>query len=127
MDTQEIVAQVASKPKGFLTPERRRWMIIGVIFIAIVFNYMDRQIVSILKPILKSEFNLDDQGYAIIVNVFTVFYALMYPVSGWLVDRFGARLVMFYGVIAWSIACIGGGISRSVVQFTFFRGILGMA
>lgn len=111
----------------FLTPERRRWFIVGIIFIAIVFNYMDRQIVSILKPILKEEFSIGDEGYAVIVNVFTICYAIMYPVSGWLVDRFGARVVMFWGVVGWSLACIGGGLSRTVGQLTFFRGALGMA
>jgi ACS family hexuronate transporter-like MFS transporter len=108
-------------------PEIRRWFIIGIIFIAIVFNYVDRQIVSILKPILKKEFDINDAGYAVIINIFTVCYALMYPVSGWLVDRFGAKLVMFWGIISWSFACIGGGISRSIGQFTFFRGLLGLA
>lgn len=108
-------------------PEIRRWFIIAIIFIAIVFNYVDRQIVSILKPILKKEFDISDAGYAVIINIFTVCYALMYPVSGWLVDRFGAKLVMFWGIISWSFACIGGGISRSVGQFAFFRGLLGLA
>jgi ACS family hexuronate transporter-like MFS transporter len=112
---------------SFLIPERRRWFIVSVIFLAIVFNYFDRQIVSILKPILKNEFDLDDRGYAIILNIFTVCYAIMYPVTGWLVDKFGAKKIMFYGVIAWSVACIGGGLSRTFGQFTFFRGMLGMA
>lgn len=110
-----------------MTPERRRWLIVGVIFIATVFNYVDRQIVSILKPTLKQEFNINDAGYAVIINIFTVCYALMYPVTGWLVDRFGARLTMFYGVVAWSVVCIGGGISRSVAQFSVCRGMLGLA
>lgn len=110
-----------------MTPERRRWFIIAVIFIAIVFNYVDRQIVSILKPRLKAEFDIGDGGYAVIVNVFTVCYAMMYPVAGWLVDRFGARRVMLFGVLTWSLACIGGGISRTIGQFTFFRGLLGTA
>lgn len=113
--------------KPFLIPERRRWLIVAVIFLAIVFNYFDRQIVSILKPMLKKEFQLKDDGYAMIVNIFTICYALMYPVTGWLVDKFGARLTMFWGVIGWSVACIGGGLSRSVGQFTFFRGMLGAA
>ncbi|MDF2191146.1 MFS transporter [Paraflavitalea sp. CAU 1676] len=114
--------------KGYtLAPEKRRWFIIAIIFIAIVFNYVDRQVVSILKPILKTEFKLDDTGYAMIVNIFTFCYAVMYPVTGWLVDRIGARLVMFYGIITWSLACIGGGLSRSITQFGLFRGILGMA
>ncbi|PST84666.1 MFS transporter [Pedobacter yulinensis] len=112
---------------AFLLPERRRWLIIGVIFLAIVFNYVDRQIVSILKPVLKKEFKLGDDGYAVVVNIFTVCYALMYPVTGWLVDRFGPRLVMLWGVLTWSLACIGGGIARNFAQFTFFRGLLGLA
>ena len=92
----------------------------GIIFVTIVFNYVDRQMVSILKPLLKKEFTLDDSGYAVIVNIFTICYAIMYPVSGWLVDKFGAGRIMLYSILLWSAACIGGGISRTVVQFGFF-------
>jgi len=113
--------------KTLLSPEKRRWFIVAIIFLAIVFNYVDRQIVSILKPLLKSEFSLNDSGYAWILNIFTICYAVMYPVTGWMVDRFGARLVMFWGIITWSLACIGGGLSRTIGQFGFFRGLLGAA
>lgn len=113
--------------KTLLSPEKRRWFIVAIIFLAIVFNYVDRQIVSILKPLLKSEFNLNDSGYAWILNIFTICYAVMYPITGWMVDRFGARLVMFWGIITWSLACIGGGLSRTIGQFGFFRGLLGAA
>ncbi|WP_018625897.1 MFS transporter [Niabella aurantiaca] len=108
-------------------PERRRWIIITIIFIAVVCNYIDRQIVSVLKPLIKDEFSLDDSGYAVIINIFTVCYALSYPFAGWLVDRIGTRLTMFWGIIVWSLACIGGGISRTVGQFGFFRGMLGVS
>lgn len=67
---------------SLLAPDRRRWFIVVIIFIITVFSYVDRQVVSILKPILKDEFSLDDNGYALIINVFTICYALMYPVSG---------------------------------------------
>lgn len=107
--------------------QKRRWLIIVVIFLAIVFNYYDRQIVSILKPMLKDEFDLGDDGYALVINVFTVFYALMYPVSGWLVDRYGERKVMLVGILGWSVACLGGGLSRTFGSFLFFRGMLGAA
>lgn len=113
--------------KALLSPEKRRWFIVAIIFVAIVFNYVDRQIVSILKPVLKSEFSLNDGGYAMLLNIFTICYAIMYPVTGWMVDRFGARIVMFYGIITWSLACIGGGLSRTIGQFGFFRGLLGVA
>lgn len=111
----------------FIKPENRRWFIIAIAFLTIVINYIDRQLVSVLKPILKVEFDLDDAGYAVIVNIFTICYAAMYPVSGWLVDRFGPKKVMFLGIITWSLASIGGGISRTVAQFGFFRGLLGLA
>src|SRR3982751_258621 len=110
-----------------MTALRRRWVILALIFGAIVLNYVDRQILSILKPTLKAEFGFDDRGYATLVNVFTVSYAVMYPVSGWLVDRFGPRIVMGMGVVGWSLACIGGGFSRTVGAFGFFRAMLGLA
>lgn len=120
-------AATATPPPANRQGYRRRWFIVAVIFFGIVFNYVDRQIVSILKPEIKESFGLDDSGFAVILNVFTVCYAIMYPVTGWLVDKVGPRLVMLVGVITWSIACIGGGISRSVGAFGFFRGLLGLA
>lgn len=110
-----------------MKPTNRRWFIIAIIFLAIVFNYYDRQIVSILKPMLKAEYGLGDDGYALVLNIFTIFYALMYPVSGWLVDKIGERKVMLGGIIGWSIACFGGGLSKTFGSFLFFRGLLGAA
>jgi MFS transporter, ACS family, hexuronate transporter len=122
-----MVAGKTFDPMPPLTPSRRRWVILVLIFGAIVLNYFDRQIVSILKPTLKLEFGLDDSGYAVLANIFTVCYAGMYPVTGWLVDRFGARSMMLTGIIAWSTACLGAGLTRTFGQFAFFRGMLGMA
>jgi ACS family hexuronate transporter-like MFS transporter len=109
-----------------LIPERRRWLIVGIILFAIAFNYVDRQLLSILRPLLEKEFDITNQGYALIVNLFTICYALMYPVGGWLVDKYGAKFVMFFGLITWSLASIGGGFSRTVGQFGFFRALLGI-
>jgi len=105
----------------------RRWIILALIFCAIVLNYVDRQIVSILKPTLKVHFELDDSGYALLANIFTVCYATMYPVAGLLVDRFGARRMMLAGISTWSLACLCAGITRTFGQFAVFRGLLGIA
>lgn len=108
-------------------PQKRRWFIVVTIFIAIICNYLDRQLLSILKPTIKAAFEIGDDGYANVVNVFMICYAVMYPVTGWLVDKFGPKKVMLIGIIGWSVACIGGGLSTNVEQFTFFRGLLGLA
>ena len=108
-------------------PLRRRWFILAVIFSAIVLNYFDRQIVSILKPTLKLEFGMDDAGYARLVNIFAWCYAAMYPVAGWLVDRFGTGRLMLAGIVGWSAACLGAGFTRAFAPFAFFRGMLGLS
>lgn len=110
-----------------VSPLQRRWIIAVVIFFATVFNYFDRQILAVLKPLLKDQFRMDDSGYAWVVNLFTVCYAIMYPVSGWLVDRFGPKLIMLLGVLGWATASIGAGISQTLAQFAFFRGLLGIS
>jgi ACS family hexuronate transporter-like MFS transporter len=106
---------------------QRRWLILAIIFCAIVLNYFDRQIVSILKPTLKAEFHLDDSGYAVIANIFTFCYAVMYPLAGLLVDRFGAGRMMLAGMICWSASCVAGGVARTFAQLAVCRGLLGLA
>lgn len=108
-------------------PYLRRWIIVATIVIAIVCNYLDRQLLSILKPEILSHFSIGDIEFAWILNVFLICYAVMYPVSGILVDKFGPKPVMFGGIAAWSMACIGGGLSQDVYQFAVCRGILGLA
>src|SRR4026209_1975084 len=102
---------------SLLPPHRRRWIILALIFVAFALNYFDRQIVSILKPTLKTEFKMDDRGYALLVNIFAICYATMYPVTGWLVDRFGAGRLMLAGIISWSLACLGAGFTRAFGPF----------
>ena len=113
--------------EGLLSPRRRRWIILVLIFCGIVLNYFDRQIVAILKPTIKIEFRLDDAGYALLTNIFTVCYACMYPLAGWLVDRWGARSMMLAGLIAWSGACLGTGLTKTFGQLALCRGLLGLA
>jgi len=118
---------MAAVNSSFLTPERRRWIILGLIFLAMVLNYVDRQIVSVLKPTLKAAFEIDDRGYAVLVNVFIICYASTYAAAGWLVDRFGAGRIMLCGIVAWSSACLGAAFTKTFGQLAFFRGALGVA
>ena len=108
-------------------PNKRKWVIVATMFIAIICNYLDRQLLSILKPEILTHFGIEDLQYAWIVNVFLICYAIMYPISGILVDRFGSKKVMLGGIVAWSLACIGGGLAQTVWQFAVCRGILGLA
>jgi len=112
---------------NWLTPERRRWFILALIFGAMVLNYVDRQIVSVLKPTLKAEFGIDDRGYAWLLNAFVICYASTYAIAGWLVDRFGAGRMMLGGIVAWSSASLLCGFAGTFGQLLGCRALLGIA
>lgn len=106
---------------------RRVWWLLALLFGAAFLNYLDRQILSVLKPVIKAEFGIDDRGYAVIINVFTFCYAAAYIGTGWAVDRFGVRAAYaaFFGI--WSLATLAGGMARSLLFFTGCRAVLGLA
>lgn len=106
---------------------RRCIAIIVLMFAASFLNYIDRQVLSVLKPVIKTEFGIDDQGYALVVNVFTFCYAAAYIGTGWAVDRFGVRGAYTFFIGLWSLATIGAGLSKGLSMFTGFRGVLGLA
>ena len=78
---------------------KRRIFIVATLFVAIICNYLDRQLLSILKPEILEYFGIGDIQYAWIVNVFLICYAIMYPISGILVDKFGPKPVISVGIV----------------------------
>ncbi|MDR1789473.1 MAG: MFS transporter [Opitutaceae bacterium] len=114
-----------------IPPNLRRWLVVAIIFGAMVLGYIDRVTISFLADDIKALFHLTNTGYARVANVFIFFYAVMYPVSGWLIDRFGrgegVRFLMFGGILVWSLACAGAAFTRVVWSFGFCRAVLGLA
>lgn len=105
---------------------RRRWWIVALLFFATVINYVDRQTLSILSTTLRSELNLTDQDYANCVSAFLVSYAVMYSVSGRLIDTVGVKIGAAACVIWWSIAAALTGLARGPLSLAAFRFILGI-
>jgi len=64
-----------------------RWWIAVLLFLSVIINYIDRQCLSVLAPVITKELGLTPTGYANILNVFQIAYTLMYVGSGLLVDR----------------------------------------
>ena len=68
-----------------------RWWIGGLLLGSTIINYIDRQTLSVLAPILKVEYRWSNQDFALVVISFRIAYAVMQAVSGRLVDRLGER------------------------------------
>lgn len=103
-----------------------RWVICALLFFATTINYIDRQILGLLKPTLELEFNWTESDYANIVMVFAGCYALGYIIFGNFIDRIGSKLGYSISIIIWSIAAIAHAFVKSTLGFGAVRALLGL-
>lgn len=83
-----------------------RWVVTGLIFFITLVNFVDRSAISFVIDPLKKEFNFTDTQFGMILSAFGLGYVLLTAFGGWLVDRFGTRIVWPLAAIGWSI-CVG--------------------
>ncbi len=105
----------------------RRRLLIALLFVAIALNYVDRQVLALLKPTLQARFAWDDQDYALLGTAFQVTAAVAYAVIGWFVDRVGVRRALGWGVGVWSAAGIAHAFAATLTQFVAARVVLAAA
>lgn len=103
-----------------------RWVICALLFFATTINYIDRQILGLLKPTLEVEFNWTETDYANIVMVFAGCYALGYIIFGNFIDQIGSKLGYSISIIIWSIAAIAHAFVKSTFGFGAVRALLGL-
>ncbi|HEY3798869.1 MAG TPA: MFS transporter [Caulobacteraceae bacterium] len=107
-------------------PGRFRWWICGLLFVAMVFNYIDRQMIGVLKPTLQKEFGWSEITYADIVFWFQAAYAASYLVFGRFVDWVGAKLGYAAAFAIWTIGHVSHAAVRTVSGFILVRMVLGV-
>ncbi|MFB3827190.1 MAG: MFS transporter [Bryobacteraceae bacterium] len=105
---------------------RLRWWLAWTLFLSTAINYIHRQTLSVLAPVITREFHLSATEYAWIVSAFQIAYAVMWVGGGVLLDLIGTRLGLAVAVIWWSAAHILTGIANSVAALGLFRGLLGV-
>jgi len=105
---------------------RYRWTICSLVFFATTINYLDRQVISLLKPTLEKEFTWTETDYANIVIVFQLTYAIGMVMAGRIIDKIGTKLGYALTLIFWSIASILHAFATGTLSFMMFRGFLGI-
>lgn len=103
-----------------------RWIILALLFIATCINYLDRQIIGLLKPYLEKEFSWTETDFSHIVMAFTAAYALGLLVMGGMIDKLGTKIGYSLSVVVWSTAAMFHAIARSVFGFSIARVFLGL-
>ncbi len=104
-----------------------RWVVCSLLFFATTINYIDRQVIGLLKPTLEKEFNWTEVDYGHIVMIFAGCYALGYIIFGNIIDKIGTKLGYFISVFLWSVAAMLHAAVSSTFGFGVVRGLLGLA
>ena len=102
-----------------------RWTIVALIFFATTINYIDRQVIGILAPLLQKEIGWNEIQYGYIVTAFTAAYALGLLILGRVIDFVGSRLGYAGALTGWSFAAIGHALVSTVFGFGAARFALG--
>jgi ACS family hexuronate transporter-like MFS transporter len=105
---------------------RRRWMICSLLFFAATVNYVDRQVLGLLKPLLQVQFGWTENSYSNIVIAFQFAYAAGMLFAGKLIDRIGTRRGFSIAVWIWSMAAMAHAAASSIFQFAVARFSLGI-
>ncbi len=129
MATAELPVDTASGKAGEHGASaigRYRWVICGLLFAATAINYVDRQMIGLLKPNISGEFGWDENAYADIVFWFQAAYAIGYISFGSIVDRLGARVGYSIAFVIWTLGHTLCGFAGSTLQFAAARAVLGL-
>jgi ACS family hexuronate transporter-like MFS transporter len=119
VDTQKIQS-VGPKVGNY------RWRICALLFFATTINYIDRQVLGLLKPTLEQELGWTEIQYSNIVVAFQAAYALGFLFMGWVMDKFGTKKGFSFAIIFWSIAAMAHALAKSATGFGIARFGLGL-
>lgn len=108
-------------------PGNYRWTICSLIFFATTVNYLDRQVIAILKPVLEIQLNISEIDYGHIIMAFQLSYAIGLLFAGRLIDKIGTRIGYALSLILWSIAAIAHAFARGAIGLAVVRSFLGLS
>lgn len=103
-----------------------RWFIVALLFFATCINYLDRQIIGLLKPIMEKEFAWKEIDYSHIIMGFTAAYAVGLLLMGKVIDKVGTKMGYTLSIIIWSVAGMFHAWAKSVSGFVAARIGLGL-
>jgi MFS transporter, ACS family, hexuronate transporter len=104
-----------------------RWIVCALLFLATTINYIDRQILALIKEFLDKELGWTNEQFGLVNSAFQAAYAVGLMAFGWFVDKYGTKIGYAVSIVAWSIAAIGHALVGSVGGFFTARVALGVS
>ncbi|MVM31210.1 MFS transporter [Spirosoma sp. HMF4905] len=100
-----------------------RWELLALLWLAFFLNQADRQIFSVVLPLIRKDLGLTDAQLGLIASALVWTYGLLVPIAGFIGDRFSRRNILGFCLLFWSCATLLTGFCSSVVQFIALRGM----
>src|SRR5215475_2187397 len=133
MPTPQSAGQAESSATRAPTPSpalgaasNYRWVICALLFFATTVNYIDRQILSLIKEILDKQIGWTNEQFGWVNSAFQLAYGVGLLGFGWFVDRFGTKIGYTVSITAWSVAAAAHALVGSVAGFLTARSALGL-
>lgn len=119
----ERVASLSTASSLIVSP--LRWLALSVFVLSSSLNYLDRLLLAALAPTIKTEFHLSNAGYGSVISAFSLIYAVVAPLAGWIVDRVGLNAGVTLAMSVWSLAGAATGFTRGFGGLLACRTVLG--
>ncbi|WDF56736.1 MFS transporter [Mucilaginibacter sp. KACC 22063] len=103
-----------------------RWVVVALLFFATTINYLDRQVIGLLKPTLEKQFHWTETDYSDIVMAFSAAYAIGLLLFGNFIDKIGTKIGYTISLIIWGFAAIMHAAVNSTLGFGAVRAVLGI-
>lgn len=103
------------------------WVLVALLSVAFVINYMDRQVVFAIFPVLRQELHFSETQLGLVGSLFTWTYSLAMPFSGRLADIFPKHRMVIASLLLWSIATVTTALSRDIGEFLVSRVFMGLS
>jgi len=110
-----------------MKPARRAWLLVAVLWAVACLNYVDRQLIFSVFPLLEADLKLSGTQLGLLSTSFLWIYGLLSPVSGFLADRYGRKRVIFLSLLVWSAVTWSTGHVHNFTQLLWARGLMGVS
>src|ERR1700685_4024144 len=103
-----------------------RWVAYGVFVISSTLNYLDRQLISTLAPLIMAEMHFNQTGFGFLISAFSITYAASSLAAGWFLDRVGVNRGTSAAVTWWSLSAVSTGLVKGLPGLVACRAALGI-
>ncbi len=103
------------------------WFLVAILWVVALLNYLDRQVVFSLFPLLRGDLHSSDVELGLLSTVFLWVYGLLSPFAGYLADRFGRVRVILFSLLVWSTVTFLTGHAQNIHQMFWTRALMGVS